>query len=277
MVEFVATAAEISASSLTLTVDTVMVIGTAKAFAQHMTWVCEEVFPHLRPVRQGGGDDESPPKRVKLVGDPTIELLNHIVGTLQPSPDVGASTEQWISLSTGDGKTDGPPLKVVLGVLPDKVSRHNSPGQPHGVVALLKKHYRYKETTVICPLCEEQDHVMSVACAVARVVGVSYQRKAGGQSFGIPNDTSAAEQEETVTITKVLFPAFFGLEMPFLKQLTSLAWGIRMTRRLCDTPCNELHTTAFVEEALALAKGLSDVSTSVIQGKDLEDKGFGGL
>lgn len=61
--------------------------------------------------------------------------------------------------------------------------------------------------------------------------------------------------------------------------LTAVAEGIQLAARLVDTPPNVLSTTAFVEEAMAVARGLppSTVQVKVIRGEELKDQGFGGL
>lgn len=60
--------------------------------------------------------------------------------------------------------------------------------------------------------------------------------------------------------------------------LASVAEGIQLAARLVDTPPNVLSTTAFVEEAVAVARGLSpSVQVKVIRGDDLEAQGFGGI
>ncbi len=59
--------------------------------------------------------------------------------------------------------------------------------------------------------------------------------------------------------------------------LTAVAEGIQLAARLVDTPPNVLSTTAFVEEALSVARGLPQVQVKVIRGEDLKTQGFGGL
>ena len=270
-----------------LPTDTLIVIGTAKGYIEHLSWVCEEVIPALRPIlssqhvdSNGDEENDSPtPKRARL-NDPRLDLIRSIVSAMQPSPDTAVSTEHWFVGGMGAGAADfTKPLKIVLGALPASVSRHNSPGQPHSVTNLLKKHYRPKESTVVVTLCEKEDHVLSVACAIARVGGVSYQRKFGGNYGLVLDDNQESGQRGTsmmIPPVKVLFP--FPLPQAHLNHYSFIADGIRLTRRLVDAPCNDLHTEAFVEEALASVKGLGgDVSTRVIKGKELESKGFGGI
>ncbi|CAN0572879.1 unnamed protein product, partial [Ectocarpus sp. 12 AP-2014] len=61
--------------------------------------------------------------------------------------------------------------------------------------------------------------------------------------------------------------------------LPQAAEGIQLAARLVDTPPNVLSTTAFIEEALAVARGLppSMCAVKVIRGDELEAQGFGGL
>ncbi|CAN0298706.1 unnamed protein product, partial [Hapterophycus canaliculatus] len=57
------------------------------------------------------------------------------------------------------------------------------------------------------------------------------------------------------------------------------AEGIQLAARLVDTPPNILSTSAFVEEAMSIARCLppSTCAVKVIRGEDLEEQGFGGL
>jgi probable aminopeptidase NPEPL1 len=280
MIDFVSNPSELSAT------DTLVLVGTHKAFDEHLPWVYKDVLPNLAV---GGGPtrnaEESASKKRKTEAPKMMvnDLLKRVLDTLQPSPDAGASAEHWMMLS--ENQKD--PLKVVLCVLPEKVSRHNAPSQPHSITKLLKKHYRYKKNTLVVPLVEDANYVTSVACAVARVVGVSYQRKTGG-TFGIPNDAATNAPEEMGKV-QMLFPSavvsFHDLDATSTntgtgtnrQHLKELSKGIALTRRLVDAPCNELHTDAFVQEALDSVKDIPNVTTRVIQGKDLEEKGFGGL
>lgn len=75
--------------------------------------------------------------------------------------------------------------------------------------------------------------------------------------------------------------------------IIAAAEGIRLAARLVDTPPNFLHTSAFVAEAMSVANSLNytgqgqglvgagagtgAVTVTVLRGKELADKGFGGL
>merc|ERR1712128_364507 len=52
--------------------------------------------------------------------------------------------------------------------------------------------------------------------------------------------------------------------------------AIQLAARLVDAPCNEMNTTAFVDEAKKVASELGIVPT-IIRGGELRERGFGGL
>lgn len=263
MVHVCLTAAEILADDPPAT--TVLLIGTKLGFEKYFDWACLEV---LAPLQQSSSSQSGPPqaKKQKIEASSFEKteklLLASILSGLQPSLDAVTSAECYLA------RPNHPkPLKVVLGVLPDVVSRHNSPGQPYAITALVKKHLRRSEHTAILPLCTSSDHKLSVACAIARVGGpILYNRKTSGTGS---TDTTA------VLEAKVLFPTITS--MPRQTQFAKLSTGIQLARNLVDQPCNELHTKAFTEIALEKIQGLEYVTSRVITGEDLREQGYGGL
>ena len=67
-----------------------------------------------------------------------------------------------------------------------------------------------------------------------------------------------------------------GLSPEDAQTLDQSAFGIQTTARIVDTPCNEMHTDAFIAEARAIGKSLG-IEPLVIQGEELNEKGFGGI
>jgi probable aminopeptidase NPEPL1 len=252
-------------------VDCLILIGTKDGFQQHLDWAGSQVLFKLLGYSEEEPKAKKPKFSVGFAQD--VQLLYSILAGLQPSLDAGISAECYIARSEGSKE----PLKVVLGVLPASVSRHNSPGQPHAITSLLKKHMRLKDVTVILPLCTSSDHLLSVACAIARIGGsLMYNRKTGS---GIPVDTGAISINEmidpSVPEVRVLFP--HAIDMTMQQRFAQLSTGIQLTRRLVDQPCNELHTKAFTEQALDLIQGIDHVTSRVIKGEELKKQGFGGL
>merc|ERR1712037_962367 len=61
-----------------------------------------------------------------------------------------------------------------------------------------------------------------------------------------------------------------------IKCLESSCEAIQLTARLVDAPCNEMHTDAFTEEAVQVARELG-IRPTIIRGEELRDRGFGGI
>jgi probable aminopeptidase NPEPL1 len=252
-------------------VDTFVMIGTAKGFAAHFEWAFTDVMQVILGEHDCDADDDAPKtKKAKTVPE-NQELLKSILAGLHPSLDSGVSTECWFQRPS-----HSKPLRVVLGVLPAHVSRHNSPGQPNAVSALLKKHVRHKETTAIVPLVESADQVFSTVNAIARIGGaLLYNRKTGGAN---PSAAGIDMKEDSIPLVhdvRILFPYPIGEKLR--EELVQVALGIQLSRRLVDAPCNELNTETFTAQALSAIRGMEHVKSRVIKGKDLEEKGFGGL
>lgn len=248
--------------------DALVIVGTKNGFQNHFASACSGVLKVLLQQEKNCAIPES--KKPRLVNE-ELDLLQSIVTGLQPSLDSGSSTECWLRRPAKNKL-----LKVVLGVLPNSVSRHNAPGQPHAITSLLKKHVHPKEPTVILPLCESSDYVLSTVCAIARVGGAfMYSRKTGGEK----KRTTEIDIRETLNMSanyiRVLFP--FSIERKLQDQMAQLAFGIQFTRRLVDAPANDLNTQTFTEQVLEAIKGFKDVKSRIIKGQDLKQQGFGGL
>ena len=59
------------------------------------------------------------------------------------------------------------------------------------------------------------------------------------------------------------------------QSLHHLTDSIRLCGQIVDMPCSEMHTDAFVRQARNVAEEL-DAKIAVIQGEELEKRGFGG-
>ncbi|KAG7338321.1 leucyl aminopeptidase [Nitzschia inconspicua] len=276
-------------------IDTLCVIGTVKAFQSNLSWVLENVLPVALTApntsMEGGEPHRKKPKvESQQELDTSASLIQRVLSTLQPSLDTAASTELWLP-------RDPLLLRVVLIALPATVSRHNSSSQPYAVSSNLKKFVRPKESTAVVGLFESSE-VYATICAVSRVGGgLLYNRKTGGKTDILPNSDShhshamaplllgGISMSETalpdLNHMRVVFPPSASPEDKevglWRTKMCNVALGIQLARRLVDAPCNELDTTAFLEQAMAVVQGVRHVTTKVIKGKELMDKGYGGL
>mmetsp|Transcript_41288 Transcript_41288/g.99464 ORF Transcript_41288/g.99464 Transcript_41288/m.99464 type:complete len:552 (+) Transcript_41288:272-1927(+) len=250
-------------------IDSLILIGTKVGYEQHFDSACSSILEKMLSNAIGTSEPQS--KKQKTEGGSPQELLRNILSGLKPSLDSGTATECYFPRSDGNG-----PLRVVLGVLPAVVSRHNSPGQPYAVTSLLKKTIRFKDVTVVAPLCESKDHWFSVACATARVGGpFLYNRKTSSTNGAANKIDFQINVTQPINAIKVVFTE--AIDVTTQERFALLALSIQLSRRLVDQPANELHTKAFMDQALDLIRGMEHVSSKVIKGEELEKQGYGGL
>lgn len=58
--------------------------------------------------------------------------------------------------------------------------------------------------------------------------------------------------------------------------LTDASYGIRLSAKIVDTPCNEMNVSHFIQEIKAIANDLNLIPT-IIRGEELNEQGFGGI
>jgi len=160
--------------------------------------------------------------------------------------DAGASATTWVG-----GR------KVVLGVLPEPCSRHNSPSRAWAIPGLVKA-VASEKNAVLLHLLSSAEHAVAAGLATARALPLF--------------DGTSSDKEDRV-LTVVLMDG----DTPVLPAgLREAMDGVRLAARLFDTPTNILHTDGFVGEAEAVAARTGS-GIEVIRGEDLRDQGFGGL
>lgn len=158
--------------------------------------------------------------------------------------DGGASAETWVG-----GR------KVVLGVLPEVCSRHNSPSRAWAIPALAKK---AQKDALVLLLVDTPDHARAAALAASRA---------------FPHfDGRSTEDTQRSIIISARAPGGFVAD----DTLQAGIDGVRLAARLVDLPPNLLHTDAFVEEARELARDVG-AGITVIRDAELRAGGFGGL
>jgi len=199
--------------------------------------------------------------RVKLEPRVNKELWTAAVSSLSPSPTDSVSL--YMNLAT-------------VAALPAKVSRHNTQSRAHSITKIVKS-LTAGSNEVVVVVCTKQDMYAS-GCAVARAYS-AYSRKTVGEP---PNAQPRPVREVQVKVeflvvdgeTAPATPA--NLSASDKKALETSCEAIQLAARLVDAPCNEMNTTAFVDEAKKVASELGIVPT-IIRGEELRERGFGGL
>jgi len=168
--------------------------------------------------------------------------------------DKGSSTCAW---STSGLR------KVVAAVLPNKASRHNSPGRPDAVPGLVAGAVGGGVSVAAVVIAvDDPSHCFAAGLAVARAFPL------------FDGKSKKADDEGKPSLTEIRI-AFVGGDAP-IGRLVAGAEGIQLAGRLIDEPTSVLHTSAFVAEAEAVAAEVG-AQIEVVAGADLEAQGFGGL
>uniref|UniRef100_T1J675 Cytosol aminopeptidase domain-containing protein n=1 Tax=Strigamia maritima TaxID=126957 RepID=T1J675_STRMM len=187
--------------------------------------------------------------KIKLEPRVTEEVFNNALSNLHPFP------------------TDTCPLYMnlaVIAALPIKCSRHNTPSRSHSITKIVKNFLSGVDESIVI-VCEREDAFAS-ACAVARAFSL-YSRKSGQSSH-----------RNNVNVEFLLVGA--SAKQPLTQSdfacMSDATYGIQLTARIVDAPCSEMHTDGFLQEIYNVGKTLG-ITPLVIQGEDLNRKGFGGI
>jgi probable aminopeptidase NPEPL1 len=164
--------------------------------------------------------------------------------------DAGGNTTTWV---------EGTPSRVVVGVLPEPCSRHNSPARPHAVTSLVGKAPGKGDVAVLLAV-DEAEHAFAAGCAAAR-------------AFPEYSTKSKGPKNDRVVTMAALAPSG-PVDVP--ARLPHAAEGIRLAQNLLDQPTSVLHTKAFADHAQSLAEELG-ATVLRIEDDALDAKGFGGL
>jgi leucyl aminopeptidase len=185
-----------------------------------------------------------------------------------PGADSVSSIENF--LFTGSTKNL---TKVIVIILPTAISRHNTPARSHALTAAIKTHKGgHNESMMVLLFPKEENHVFAQVLAVGRQFPV----------FSLKSSSSSSSADATSSSAKVDIVISFpegsneGGTVSFLEKCTKTIDNIRFCQKLIDTPPNILNSTEYIDIAVDAAKKLG-CSVNVIQGKQLEEQGFGGI
>ena len=155
----------------------------------------------------------------------------------------------------------GSPRQVHVAVLPDKVSRHNSPARTEAIARASQGRLLVGKCAVIACL-DKADHLDGVLIGVARKLYL-FNRKTGSKPKQGRVSFSATNAK--------------GTTIPVSAYAKRLADSVRFACRLVDTHTEEMTTAQFVKEARAHLRGMKHVTTKVIVGDQLLKEKLGGI
>ena len=156
---------------------------------------------------------------------------------------------------------DEGPARVLLGVLPNEVSRHNNPARCVAADNMMKSAEIGPGTTAVIVCLEEDDHALALVRSVSRMLP-EYSHVSGKKKKQVVRIVAVDPAGKTRRISRAdQQVAHFG----------------RWAARLVDAPPAEMHTTDFVREARKAARGINNLRVSVLSGDQVLAQGMGGL
>lgn len=183
------------------------------------------------------------------------EWLSAALSNLKPLKET-ANTIDFLLPSTQEGS---PFVKFVVAVLPSTHSRNNSPSHCHTVNSVVKAN-KGSGDAVIVVSPQDYNAAFAQACAASRNFPLFNLKS--GQSH-VPTHVDIVVDSDAVSEAQ-------------LNVIRSNVENIRFAQRLVDMPPNLLHVDSYITEARVVAEKLG-AQILIIQGKELEERGFGGL
>ena len=205
-----------------------------------------------------------------------VDLFKSVVSSTSVADFTGA-TCSIVCKNNAGGFT-----RVSALLVPNVCSRHNSPFRPDSIAENISKVAKadgvkdgavgFSQVVVVLPKNVHSDfeNALASGAAIARPFHLY---------------TRAKNAMETPSTLKVCIAFYSQSSSSFfsdrIREIGHVAFGVRYSARLHDIPTNELHCSAFVAEAHEMVKRLKaeghNVTIEVIEGKELEKRGFGGI
>ena len=204
-----------------------------------------------------------------LVVGPTSLAQPKLLEKLIPAPRAALAAALQADTKAGDlgavasTLTQRKPRRLVLGVLPERVSRYNSAARPdavHRVVSAAGLTKGKPTRVAVLLVVEDASLVLATLNAVGRAFPLYGQE--------------AKSDEPTLAVLAVT-PK--GEVLPISSHTHETMEAARAAARLVDTPPSELNPSAFARAAKSVLGGLRGVRVVDLAGERLARSGLGGL
>lgn len=179
------------------------------------------------------------------------------------SLDLASDTEPGDLGNAAGSLTQSEPRKLAIGVLPNTLSRHNSPTRADSIRRVVSQSRTgTKGSHAILVMLDDPEHYLAAACAISRALSLFDGR--GGEKPAEPKLTVMAcgPDDEPLTASKAL---------------QATAEYQRLAARLVDIPPTDLDPKSFHAEAWRMTRGLEGVTRKAIVGDKLLEQNLGGI
>jgi probable aminopeptidase NPEPL1 len=153
--------------------------------------------------------------------------------------------------------------KVAIGMLPDRVSRHNSPSRAEAVRSVMARSNTGKKGKgAVLLLLDDPAHQEAATLALARNLHL-FNGRSGAKKKSPSLGILAIDRKGKVLTTS--------------RYLQQAVVSLRDAARMVDTPPTELDPAGFQKDAWRLVRGLPGVTKRAIIGDKLLEAGLGGI
>lgn len=153
--------------------------------------------------------------------------------------------------------------KVAIGMLPDRVSRHNSPSRAEAVRSVMARSNTGKKGKgAVLLLLDDPAHQEAATLALARNLHL-FNGRSGAKKKSPSLGILAIDRKGKVLTTS--------------RYLQQAVVSLRDAARMVDTPPTELDPAGFQKDAWRLVRGMPGVTKRAIIGDKLLEAGLGGI
>ena len=196
------------------------------------------------------------------------EALSKLSRTGLPAKMVKPARQLGRRLKPGDlGRSAqtlvaGTPQRLVLGLLPDDVSRHNCPARAESIRRVCAEAGLLEaRSAAVVLVLDRAEHLLAAANAV-------------GRSYALYSRKKYAKKASRLALAAVLRD---GTELAVDRRVRATVDATRRAAAWVDTPPSEFDPAAFQEQAWAFLDGLSGVRRRALIGPALLKAGLGGI
>jgi probable aminopeptidase NPEPL1 len=226
-------------------------------------------------------DLDTVPEQVVMIGQSISSLVSAL-----PDGDFKAAVHEIIPTDpqakgctvSSFTKVNGRKTKIQIFMTPTEASRHNCSFRPDTISKSMLSAF----PDLVSEASKSSTNRIAVVCAVPSAEAVPSVGFAIARS--LPRFTRKTERGRDLDTSKpqvTIEVSFFiasgeKISAETITSLSTISESIRMSQTLTDTPPNELNVTSYVDFVKKVVSALP-VEVKVIQGTELEEKGFGGI
>ncbi|MEM1450186.1 MAG: leucyl aminopeptidase family protein [Planctomycetota bacterium] len=183
--------------------------------------------------------------------------------------DLASDLEPGLTGIAAGTLTGDAPRKLAVGVLPDEVSRHNSPSRAEAIRRVVAQSSTgRKGSAAILLVLDDPEHFLPAACAIGKCLPLyAKPERKGTEAKKKPAEPKLAllaigPDEEVISAPRSL--------------LTTVE-SAREAARLVDIPPTDLNPKAFQTEASRILRGANGLTRRAFVGEALQRAGLGGI